>query len=168
MRGQHTYAVMIMAVVVASISGAGQPRVTLRQQLTVSDTLRHLLPPAYSTPGFGYPLRVVITDLARFRRLWIEEVGADTVAQPLPKVDFTKDEVIVAALGRQSGTGSSIRIESTVAHDSWTDVNVMVSHGGRLCVEGGAFVRPVDLVVLPKVREDFVVFHDRLVIHDCK
>ena len=60
--------------------------------------------------GMTDSARVVIRNEADWRRTWAQLIGHITPAPEAPPVDFTKEMVIVAAMGTRPTAGSMIRI----------------------------------------------------------
>lgn len=140
-------------------------RASVGEKPALSDTLRHLLGGGYQS-GFASALRAVAMDSGNFRQLWAEAVRGNRTPS-MPEIDFTHDMVIVAAMGSQPATGFSIRIDSVSVHGSAAQVHILLSIPGSLCVEGGVFTTPVDIVAVTKTVA-IVEFHDRLVTVECK
>lgn len=110
-------------------------------------SLRHIEGPRYRSP-----LRAVITDSVTLRRVWAA-VGAPGYSAAGPRVDFSKEMVIYAALGSQPTTGWGIRVDSvssTVERIATVFVTVTIPEG---CVVGLAFTQPVDAVVVRYTRQ---------------
>jgi len=85
----------------------------------------------------------------------------------MPRIDFERTMVIVAAMGSEPSTGFGIKIDSVVERGSLVQVHVLLGSMGSLCIQGAAVTNPVDVVEVPR-SVGIVTFHDRLVTVECK
>lgn len=60
--------------------------------------------------GIQQPLQQVITDPAQWEKIWTAHNAGRKSEQARPEIDFTKEMVIVAAMGRKNTGGYSIEI----------------------------------------------------------
>src|SRR4051812_24774009 len=69
--------------------------------------------------GFDQPARVVVRDAATWRLVWNQVFLRQTPVPPLPSVDFSREMIVVVALGSRSSGGYSILLDgaSELAND---------------------------------------------------
>jgi len=113
--------------------------------------------------GFGDPLRVVVKDSATFQRLWTQAVGQGR--EPPPGIDFSRDMVIVVAMGHQEDPNFVIRIDSVVSRNAALAVYDHLS-GDLICAIAWDSVNPADIVKVPRSNQ-VVVFHEALTMTRC-
>lgn len=113
------------------------------------------------------PERLVVKDqsawIAAWSSLWPN--GAPIPAPPA--VDFSRDMIVVAALGARSTGGYSIYVDSARATPDGLIVFIGTSAPGRHCVTTQAFTQPVDLARLPRT-DGAVRFVDVPKVEDCQ
>lgn len=113
--------------------------------------------------------RVVVRDRDTWLDLWkrIYPVVPSKGAYPeLPEIDFSREMVVVAAMGQRPSSGYAIIIEGAYERDDRLEV-VVKSVENLKCVGLTVLTSPVDIVRLPKVERP-VVFREIEVAHDCK
>ena len=121
----------------------------------------------YSSPnsGIGRAIREVINNPDDFKRVWDEAHRGRTPTQLLPKVDFTREMVIVAAMGWQAAVGSEIAI--TGVRDTSNTLEVTVElRPFRECDAFPEVTLPVVIVSVPSTHST-VVFEDRIIRRKC-
>ena len=123
-----------------------------------ADSLVHLR--RGSGSGFEYALRAVVGNSETFREMWARAIRGYQSPPPLPAVDFSRDMVVVVAMGMQTDDGYGIRIDSAVVHGEAIDVYVFLTTGAN-CIQGAEVTWPFDMVRVPK-RFGVIVFHDRM------
>jgi len=74
------------------------------------------------TSGLTHGEKIIITSQAAWQALWRKHSGAFVPAPALPKVDFTRQAVIVVALGEKTATGRAVQIMSVEEHSDATVV----------------------------------------------
>ncbi|HYW30322.1 MAG TPA: protease complex subunit PrcB family protein [Gemmatimonas sp.] len=95
--------------------------------------------------------RVVIRDDAAWRTAWAEMwARTGPSVPPLPAIDFSRDMIILAALGQRNSGGYSITIDSASRATSGAIVWVSKPTPGK-CGTLAALTQPVDLARVPKV-----------------
>lgn len=93
--------------------------------------------------------RVVIRDRALWREYWAR-IHSPFVPPPRePDIDFDREMVILAALGRRPSLGYDIRIRSVTRDSSGIEVQLRRSNPGQGCPVGAAVTEPVDLARIP-------------------
>ncbi len=131
-------------------------------QAAGTDSLHHLLQESYS--GLRSALRAVVQDSAAFREVWDR---ATPWHRPVPAIDFTRDMVIVAAMGARSSTGHAIHIQSVRAEGPALQVRVLLAPAAPGCGRGAAETYPVDIVRAPRDDRRVVTFVERVEAQRC-
>lgn len=116
--------------------------------------------------GLDDSARMVVRDAASWRAKWHEINREMRPVPPLPSVDFSREMVVVAALGRRPSGGWSIVVDSALWRSDATEVFVRQLAPGRGCFTSAAISSPVDVVRLPRTDAP-VRFRERLVREDC-
>lgn len=99
--------------------------------------------------GVTDSLRVIVRDSLEWRRIW-EQINAPFTPQPSPpRVDFQREMVVVAAMGRQPGGGYDIVIEGATEDSAGIEVVVRRTTPGEHCLSSAAVTQPVDLARIP-------------------
>ncbi|SRR5581483_10739590 len=96
--------------------------------------------------GIREPRRAVIRDSTAWRRTWTD-IGAAGVPPP---VDFTREIVVLAAMGQQPRGGAEIRIAGASYADDRLTIDVVEVTPAPTCLTTAALTQPVDVVALPR------------------
>lgn len=140
--------IAIVAVVV--MMGAGcksdvwltpPPRETPIIVTRLSDSSRFM-----TFSGMATPQRLVIRSDTEWQAVWAELARGQTPVPAVPTVDFTRDMLIVAALGAKPTGGYGITIEYAYARSNAIGVSVRSTSPGASCVTIQALTQPVDIV----------------------
>ena len=101
--------------------------------------------------GFRTPLRRVVSDEAAWRATWSVLWLSQPSATPRPAVDFTRERVVVVALGERPTAAYGVVMDSAVAAPGRLTVwsHVVLSPAG--CFGVDVVTQPVNLVRLPRV-----------------
>jgi hypothetical protein len=114
-----------------------------------------------ASPWSGYttPERRVITTDADWETAWAQLQGSHSPRPARPDVDFSRDVVILAAMGTRPSTGYAVAITEVRVHDGTFYVRVTERSPGRSCMVGDAITSPVHAVRAPReaTRAEFVV-----------
>jgi hypothetical protein len=114
--------------------------------------------------GMDKPERIVVRDAATWKVVW-DQINSRGSSVPLPVADFSREMLVVAALGSRSTGGFSILVEG--AGESGGRINVSIrSDSPHNCVTTEAFTQPVDIARLPRSSEP-VNFVERSTITNC-
>jgi len=110
--------------------------------------------------------RLVIRDAATWAATWQQIVGTTQPAPSVPKIDFERSVVIVAAMGEQNSGGFTIDVSqvSTVAENAW--VTVTERSPGARCVVASVLTAPVAVVVTQRFAGK-AIFVERTATNDC-
>jgi len=107
-------------------------------------------PTAFSSySGLVDSLRTVVRDSAAWRDLW-RQINRPFFPPPvLPPVDFTREMVVVAALGSRPSAGFDVVIEGASADSDGIEVEARRAIPAAGCPVAAAVTQPVDLATLP-------------------
>jgi hypothetical protein len=114
--------------------------------------------------------RLAVRDRAAWLDVWkrlYQHIPSNGPYPELPEVDFSREMLVVAAMGQQPTSGYSIIIDSAYERDDRLEV-VVKSVITVKC--GGVYMMvtaPLDIVRLPKM-ERAVVFREIEVVPECK
>ena len=103
--------------------------------------------------GMTDSARLVIRNDAEWRRTWAQLVGHITPSPAMPPIDFTKDMVIVAAMGPRPTAGHMIRIARVGRSSGVTYVDVVSESPTPQCKRAQMITSPADVVVVPAINE---------------
>jgi len=105
---------------------------------------------AYTTySGINDSLHVVIRDLPRWRDYWGRIHSPFFPQPPAPAIDFRREMVILAALGRRPSLGYDILITSALRDSAGIEVFLVRSKPTQGCPVPAAITEPVDLARIP-------------------
>jgi protease stability complex PrcB-like protein len=136
--------------------GANVPVVRLRQEP---------YPFAFYS-GLDKPDRIVVRDAVNWQIVWKDVWRGFSEVPPLPTVDFSREMILVAALGARSTGGYGIMIDAANEADNG-GINVTVRSTSPLnCLVTEAFTQPVDIARLPM--RGRVEFTERSEVHQCQ
>ena len=152
---------VVLACLCRAAFAAGQPAQPPSPRETIPLTRLASQPSAYvEYSGVSDSLRAVVRDSVEWRRLWVQ-INGPFIPQPaLPRVDFQREMVVVAAMGRQPGGGYDIVIERAVEDTAGIEVLVRRTTPGDRCSSSAAVTKPLDLAKIP-VSNKPVRFRDR-------
>jgi hypothetical protein len=85
----------------------------------------------------------------------------------LPEIDFSREMVIVAAMGLRPSTAYAIIIDSAYERNDRLEVVVRSVENRKGCMAFAMMTAPVDIVRLPKT-ERAVVFREIEVVPECQ
>jgi hypothetical protein len=106
---------------------------------------------AYSpVSGYHQAERLVVTDQATWQSVWHTVHATLAPEPPLAAVDFSREVVLVAAMGRQPSGGYAVRLEAAQQDDQAVTVTVRTVVPGAGCVVPQVVTSPVDLARLPR------------------
>ena len=117
--------------------------------------------------GLDKPDRIVIRDPVTWQIVWKKVWFGSSEVPPLPAVDFSREMILVAALGARSTGGFGILIDGAneVANGG---INVTIrSFSPGNCIVTEAFTQPIDIARLP-MRSGTVEFTERSEVHQCQ
>ena len=115
--------------------------------------------------GLRQPARTIVDNDAAWRTIWATYT-ANSGNPPVPAVDFTRYDVIVAALGERMTGGYDITVSRIAATNEYLYVEVTSVSPGPRCFTTQALTQPVDMVRIPRQHPP-VVFVEKQVKQDC-
>lgn len=130
---------------------AGQPVAPAappRESIPVTRLSTH--PHAFAEySGVSDSTETVVRDSVVWRALW-ERVTAPIFPKPrLPDVDFRREMIVVAAMGRRPSGGYDIVIDSAAESANGIEVVVRRTIPGERCLTSAAVTQPIDLARIP-------------------
>jgi len=169
---QTLAALTIAATISASVTACSTvPHSTATQPVlavapTNGDTtlaLRHI----EGAGRYGSPLRAVVTDSITLHRLWSLTTNLDP-SEPEPHLDFSREMLILVALGAVPTTGWGIEVDSVTSTGQTVVAFVTIHVPGRNCIVGNAFTLPTDAVMVERPRyRSYVRFSERVHVNEC-
>lgn len=118
--------------------------------------------------GIGNRLRMVIRDDDTWRETWKQiHYGGSPELPPLPEVDFSREMIILVALGGRPTGSYGIIIEGAYERADRLEVLVRSVSPGKDCVVTQMITAPIDIVRLPKTSQS-VSFRETEIVHECK
>ena len=118
--------------------------------------------------GLDQPGRIVVRDHSSWQALWAQIYRGYAPVPPVPAVDFSRDMLVVVALGLRSSGGYSILVDTAnEARDSGLVVTVRSISPGPKCGVTAALTQPVDIARVPR-RDGEVSFLERSEVHTCE
>lgn len=119
---------------------------------------------AYS--GIEDSLRTVIRDAAEWKALWTRINRPFIPAPTLPSIDFRREMIVVAALGRRPSAGYDVVIEEVDQSQTGIDVGVRKMRPAPGCPVSAVVTRPLDVARIP-ASDRPVRFHERTIVVPC-
>lgn len=118
------------------------------------------------TSGMTEPARLLIRNDADWRDTWSRLSGHVSPAPELPAIDFSKEMVIVTAMGTRPTTGQMIHVARVGRTSGVTYVEVVSEMPGARCKAAQRTTAPADVVVVPKLNEP-VTFVETSIVKGC-
>lgn len=118
--------------------------------------------------GLSTPARWVVRDPAAWHSIWSRIHAGVTPQPPVPVFDFSREVIVVAAMGGRGTGGYTILLEG--ANEDATGgitIRVLSTSPGPGCLVTQASTAPVDVASMP-LRPGPVRFSERNVTTDCK
>ena len=114
--------------------------------------ITHITPtgqPVYYS-GMMEPLRAAVFDEAKLAEYWNQAFPDGDPATEPPKVDFSREFVVVAAAGERSSGGNEIEVTHANGEGRAVEVVILTTTPGKNCVVTLATTRPVDFVKITR------------------
>ncbi len=121
---------------------------------------------SYLSGGISQRARLLIRNRDEFIEFWNQMMPVASEKPPLPEIDFSREMIIVAAMGKQPSR-YGILIDSACEVDNQLEVLVRSIKLPTCGAEAGLPPEPVDIVRLPKTDLP-VVFREIETTFDCK
>jgi hypothetical protein len=118
--------------------------------------------------GLHESTRLIVRDRDTWRSTWNKLYDGQSPVPALPDIDFSKEMVVVAALGERGSGGYSIVFENA-SEDEAGGVNVVVrsTSPGRGCAAPTVLTQPADLAKIPN-RYASIRFIEREEVRNCE
>ena len=117
--------------------------------------------------GFENPTTKVINSQAGFEDLW-QKIWNRTSDKPqIPKIDFSKTQLILVAIGAKNNGGFGIEVEKITETKKELTLNYFETKAGEKCMTTQAIVFPFELIEIEKTSKN-VVFNSSEKIVDCR
>jgi hypothetical protein len=99
--------------------------------------------------GMATPQRLVIRDPASWATVWPQIVGPHRPILPVPPVDFTRDVVVIAAMGTRPTGSYSIDVEDVRLYPDEASISVREQSPGARCIVTDVVTAPIAVVLVP-------------------
>ncbi|HET7234365.1 MAG TPA: protease complex subunit PrcB family protein [Longimicrobium sp.] len=122
--------------------------------------------PLTTNSGIFDSVRVVISDPAHWQQTWSDIWNRHSPEPPAPQIDFTREMLVVAALGGRNSGGYGILVDSAYQRSDHVEVVLRKESPGARCATTAALTQPVDVARIP-VTGQAVRFRERSLVHNC-
>ena len=117
--------------------------------------------------GMTTPARLVIRDPVTWQATWAQINRGLSPSSPPPSIDFSREMVIVAALGTRGSSGFDVLIDGATEADAGGAVIAIRSTSpGTGCASLTVLTQPVDIARMPR-RDGTVTFAERSSVTNC-
>jgi hypothetical protein len=108
--------------------------------------------------GFSEPARMVVRNSRQLADVWANTFLARSEHPHIPRIDFFKETILVAAQGGRPSSGYDISIDRVSSKDGVILVDVTTSGPDRGCPVLAVITSPVVMVRIPRTeaRVEFV------------
>ena len=173
MQGNLVSAVLLAALAACSSITVGDATLSEdvdESQLGAPVEVVRLRPGPYTfeyNSGFVESARLVVRSDAEWRAAWAKVYEGVSPQPGRPAIAFSREMVLVAALGQRSSGGYGIVVEGV--YDGGGELRVLVRKvsPGRNCVVTAALTEPVDAVRVPRSAMP-VRWVEKEEVHDCE
>jgi hypothetical protein len=126
-----------------------------------------IVQPLYATlySNIQEPRRLLIRDAETWSIVWAEMVNSGDPRVP-PYVDFSKEDVLVAAMGERRAAGYSIAITEVVQTANGARAVITSTVPGAMCESAEIMTAPLDAIRISKVN-GAVTFDEQSVTRGC-
>jgi hypothetical protein len=115
---------------------------------------------SFTTSGVMDQLRLVVRDRDTWVQVW-NRINSRPDSPPLPEIDFTREMLVVAAMGWRPSSGYQIVIDTACLYEQYPRLEVVVrSIDNTRCPGLGVFTvvtAPVDVVRLPRTERPVIL-----------
>lgn len=108
-------------------------------------------PAAYS--GFSQQTQLVVESRAEWEEVWRPLWGSADPAPAAPAIDFSRQTVVVAAMGTRATGGYVVRVEKAASQADHVVVQVVETSPSGGCPTTQAVTAPVDVVTVPRTSQ---------------
>jgi hypothetical protein len=116
--------------------------------------------------GYSDSARLVIRTSEEWARVWARMVSNHGPTPTTPTIDFSREVVIVAAMGTRATGGYTIAVTSVSEDAAGLVATVVSTSPGRTCGTTAALTAPVDIVRVNRLNVP-VRFVEQQSVHDC-
>ncbi|HET9423950.1 MAG TPA: protease complex subunit PrcB family protein [Gemmatimonadaceae bacterium] len=99
--------------------------------------------------GIPDSLRIVIRDAESWREYWTAIHRPFVPAPALPEVDFTREMVVLAAMGSRPSGGYAVRIDHAMADSARVILRIRSMIPGSGCAVPAVLTQPLDMARIP-------------------
>jgi hypothetical protein len=103
-----------------------------------------------NTSGFDESAELAIRDQAALESAWARLFN-QVQGNPAPAVDFTRETVILVALGRRTSGGNAVRVDGVTRAGEGALVRYTATSPGPGCMTTQSLTSPVDVVRVPRI-----------------
>jgi hypothetical protein len=129
----------------------------------VSQSFTHIL--TQHTSGFDEPAELAIRDEAALKSAWATLHNGIPGNAP-PAVDFTREIVVLVAMGRRSSGGYTVHVDAVSRSGDGALVRYTATRPGDGCMSTQSLTSPVDVVRMARV-SGAVRFERRETVQSC-
>ena len=122
--------------------------------------------PLTFSSGLRAPARAIVRDDALWAATWTAIWAGHAPTPPVPAIDFSREMVVVAALGERSSGGHAIVLDSATRRGGTLLVHLRTRSPGARCMVTAALTQPVDAARLPR-HDGPVEFRERAEVVRC-
>ncbi|MGQ0562795.1 MAG: protease complex subunit PrcB family protein [Gemmatimonadota bacterium] len=152
---------LITTVLICACSGA--PEITAIDAPPAA-AVQPLFATLYSS--LREPRRMIIRDEESWSRLWADMVSSTGAPGAVPKVDFAREDVLVAALGERRTAGYAIAITGARSTEAGLHVTVISTNPAPGCTGADVVTTPLAAVRVSKIGVQ-ISFDERTVVLGC-
>ena len=165
MRTSVLTAVWFSAMVAAGCSNATAPDTTA----TVVPLVRLGSQPFAFENNSDFPNaeREVIRDVAAWSRAWASIYKNKGTKPPLPDIDFTKEMIVLVALGARPTGGYDILLTGATRDSDAITVTLESTSPGSGCGVTLSMTHPVDVARIPR-STTYVQFSEKAIVRNCR
>jgi hypothetical protein len=169
---------LLISVITHQVLRAGQESTEQRTPVPITP-LRPKISgqrvPFMTLGGIWDQLRLVVRDREAWVDVWKRIHAVDPYRRPypepppLPEIDFSREMVVVAAMGQRPSSAYAIVIDGAYAYERNYRLEIAVRsiENRKGCGAFTMMTAPIDIVRLPKTNRS-VIFRETEVVPDCK
>jgi hypothetical protein len=155
--------VLVFTVLLASCNSPTEP--SGNEPLTLTRLRADASPYSYNS-ALVQSQRLVIRDQAAWQQAWTTMWVITNRPPALPTIDFSREMVIVAALGERPTGGYGIFLDGATESATGVTINVRTVSPGNGCAVTLALTRPVDIARVTR-RDGNVSFAELSSVQHC-
>lgn len=117
--------------------------------------------------GLSQPQQLVIRDKAAWEQIWTAIWRTRSPQPSPPEIDFSREMIVVAAMGAQNTSGYGVFIESASAGPGGINFRIRLVSPASGCGLLQVVTQPVDIARVTR-RDGPGVFHETREVQDCR